>query len=90
MRRMHNVFVSRRPARSIDRPHALVKPVTRCVTTKAMIFSCRKADRLVPYAPEHAWQPALSAGRARVTETSEKAQAAERMPEPDRDKTDFA
>jgi hypothetical protein len=47
MRQPHNLFASSRPARSSDRRRileTLSAPVTRCATTKAMIFSCQKPD----------------------------------------------
>ncbi len=72
MRHTCTLLVSRRPERSIDRPCPLVRPVRRCVTTKAMIFSCRKPDQLVSCAPGHVRQPALSVRNARSSELPKK------------------
>jgi hypothetical protein len=78
-RRAHNLPISSRPARSIDRPRNLVTPETRCATTKAMIVSSQKPDQLATFdsisastAPERAWQPASvgGAGLASARESS--------------------
>ncbi len=77
IRHPRSLFVSCRPARRIERRCSMERPVTRCATTKVMIFSCQEI-------------PTLSASSRRFKKRmSEKTQAAEGMPEPDRDKTDF-
>jgi hypothetical protein len=52
------LFVSCRVTRRIECPRSIEKPVTRCATTKVMIFSCQEAQRLV------AFQSAFSASTA--------------------------
>ena len=46
--RRQSLVAKSRPARSIERPRTLETPKKRCVTTKAMIVSCRRSDRLTP------------------------------------------
>ncbi|BBZ50133.1 hypothetical protein MHEI_18500 [Mycobacterium heidelbergense] len=83
--RAHNLVANSRPARSIDAPEK------RWVTTKAMIVSRRRSDRLAAFGA-HASRgtrgPAYGVQRA-GRRAPEKAQAVKRVPEPDRDKMDF-
>jgi hypothetical protein len=87
VRNARNLVFNDRPARSVDSPCRLETPRKRCATTKAMIFSCRRPDRLASF--ENASRaPPRGASHPRDDQYL-RDQAAEEMPEPDRDKMDF-